>query len=86
MQLENECIPIPVSCASAIAKDYQKDIVIILAFDHKKGMIQTTTFGATGHDKIVASELGLAITKSIGGDVERKTVFEDPEGLMGEKV
>lgn len=86
MQPDKDYIPVPVAYAAAISKTHNKDIVIIISFEHGRALVQTTTFGKAERDRKIASELGLAITKFVGGDVERKTVFEDPEGLMGEKV
>lgn len=85
-QSQDGHIPIPVSEARDIAAKYEKDVVIIIALDHKRAIVQTTSFGQTAQDKVIAAKLGLELTSFVGGDITRKTVYEDPAGLMGEKV
>ncbi len=69
--------PIPVAAARAIAAQYEKDVVIVLAYDHEHGLVHTTTYGRSEDDSVKAKRVGKALCEMIGGDLSRTTVYED---------
>jgi hypothetical protein len=61
-------IPIEVSDARDIAERREKDIVIILAFDHGHDRTHVTTFGRSADDKMRSGQIGEAIAEDYGGE------------------
>ena len=50
--------PIPVAIAKAIAEEFEKSSVVILAWDAKHKLTHTTTYGVTAFDKENAAAAG----------------------------
>ena len=73
----SEYKPIPVSEAQRIADQYEKPIVIILAFDRAHGLLHTTTFGQDAQDKDWAAQGGEIATRALGGGVDEKSNYQD---------
>lgn len=73
----NDYIPIPVEAAKQIAGQYQKSSVVILAYDERHEVTQTTTYGTTPFHKENAAAIGFICSQAIGCDLSKKQVFED---------
>ncbi len=69
--------PVPVEVAQKIASDFDKDMVIVLAYDKAHDRTHTTTYGVSPEDKENAARLGETLTAACGADVSAKTTFED---------
>ena len=69
-------VPVPVEAARRIARDWSKDIVVVLSFDHAHGLTHLTSYGRTAGDKAVAAELAGEIAEDYA-DMTRVTSFED---------
>lgn len=69
--------PVPVLVAEAIALQYKKSQVIILAWDAKHKLLHTTTYGVEAFDKESAAAAGEIASKALGSDLSKKKVFED---------
>lgn len=70
-------IPVPVKAAQAIAEEFAKQAVVILAYDSEHELTHTTTYGTTAFFKENAAAAGELCTKAIGGDLSKTQVFED---------
>lgn len=70
-------IPVPVEVAKRISDDYEKDIVIVLAWQRSSALIHTTTYGKTAEDKIASAVLGNSLTAAMGCDMSKSTIWED---------
>lgn len=68
---------IPVRAAVEIAEQFDKDIVVILAWNHEHHKFHTVTYGVAPKDKTPAANLGEIVTKAAGGDVSQKAFVED---------
>lgn len=69
--------PIPVSAAADIAGRYEKDVVVIVAWDRTFEKIHTTTFGITAEDKLAAAELGPILAAAAGAEMTQVHPYED---------
>jgi len=69
--------PVPVEEACQIAVKYDKRIVVILSHDSVYQLMHTTTYGVTAYDKEQAAAVGALVTQRLGGDLSKKTMFED---------
>ncbi len=72
-----EYCEIPVHVAKSIAETFQKDQVIILAFDAEHQLTHTTTYGKTAVDKENAAAAGELLSKTLGCDLGKKVEYED---------
>lgn len=70
-------VPVPVEAAAEIGKRYDKDIVVICAWDFAHGMLHTTTWGAAPLDKHHAAVAGEICAKALRADFAARTLFED---------
>jgi len=68
---------IPVNLAAQIARDYDKQIVVILGYDANAQVTYTATFGTDAKFKDAAAAWGDACTVAVGADLEARTTFED---------
>ena len=68
---------IPVETARQIARDFEKSIVIICAWDAAHMLLHTTTYGREPKDKINAANGGDICAKALGMDLGRKEPNED---------
>lgn len=68
---------IPVETARKIARDFDKQIVIINAWNHEHARMHTVTYGAAPADKISAAKGGELCAAALGMDPGRKTTTED---------
>ena len=59
--------PIPISAAKLIADRYEKDQVIVIAWDYKYGKTHVTTFGKTVDDCSQAAIAGNRIKRDFLG-------------------
>lgn len=73
----NEYKPIPVETARQIARDFDKQIVVICAWNHDHKLLHTVTYGVQPKDKISAANAGDICTKALGMDLTRSDVTED---------
>jgi len=69
--------PIPVSEAKRLSFDYDKSIVMIIAYDGEHTMMHTTTYGTEARSKQVAASLGEIFAYVAGADPANSTHFED---------
>lgn len=69
--------PIPVETARQIAREFDKQIVIICAWSAEHELLHTTTYGATPEDKIKAANGGETCAKALGMDISKKDFTED---------
>lgn len=74
---EKEYKPIPVSAAADLARQYDKQMVVVIAYDMVHMQVQTTTFGSEEKYQEFAKVLGEVFTNLAGGDVLKAKVFED---------
>ena len=70
-------LPIPVEVARQIARDFDRQIVIILAWNHKHGKLHTVTYGVQPNDKIWAAKGGEIASKALGADLSKSNTAED---------
>ena len=68
---------IPVDAAQKIGDAFDKDIVIITAWDSRHLMIHTTTWGRNLDDKLRAADGGEIVARALGADLDRTTTFTD---------
>ena len=68
--------PIPVDTARQIAADCNKDIIVILAYDHETETTHSTTWGRDPKDKEAAVDVRDICLESIGVTKD-KTTYQD---------
>lgn len=73
----HEYQPVTVDAARQIGLHFAKGVVVIVAIDLAYDLIHCTTWGASAAEKYRAAELGDLLAKTAGGDLARKTGFED---------
>ena len=76
-ETESTYVEVPVSAAREIAERYQKDIVIINAWDAVHQLIHTATYGVTAVDKRFAAHGGHLTSQALGADLSRMQNFSD---------
>lgn len=69
--------PVPVSAAVAIADQFDKEMVVILAYDAVHQLTHTATYGRTPRSKEIAADAGERCTVELGGAIEAKRTWED---------
>jgi hypothetical protein len=69
--------PIPVSEAKRIAEQFDKDMVIINAWDSEHQLNHTTTYGKTPEQKEIAADAGEVTARALGCCIEAKKSYED---------
>lgn len=72
-----EYIPVPAIKAHQISEKYDKQMVIIISFDHVHQMIHATTSGWSTNDKFIADFLRKFCVQQLGGDLSKRIQFED---------
>lgn len=70
-------VPVPVHVAGIIARDFQKQIVVVVSVDHRHDQTHVTTFGEGPENKILAAALGEEISKATGHDMSQSHYFQD---------
>lgn len=85
MNPPTEYKPIPVEVARKIAETYDKSTVIIIAYDPVHEVFHHSTYGVSAEDKIVAANMGEAISDMIA-DTPRSKFFEDFRDLDAAKA
>jgi hypothetical protein len=73
---EGDYRPVPVEAAKHVAQVYEKDQVVILAWDRAHETLHTTTYGKTAEDKVSAGGLAVLCNQAAGLDGEPRTTFE----------
>jgi len=68
---------IPVEICRQLSADFDKEIVIVCAWDSEHEKLHTTTYGKEPQDKINAARGGEICAKALGCDLGRKEDFED---------
>lgn len=68
---------IPVETARKIAREFDKQIVIICAWNHDHKLLHMVTYGDSPQDKISAANGGDTVTKALGMDLSKADVSED---------
>lgn len=61
--------PVEVEAAKFIARQYDKAVVVILAWDRVHNRIHSTTYGQEEADKLAAARLGMQLAAAAGGDI-----------------
>lgn len=69
--------PIPVRAAREVATYCDKDIVVIVGYDHINRQIHCATWGRGAEDKLQAAALGEILATAAGGDLSRQRTFQD---------
>lgn len=64
--------PVPVTAARAIATQFSKSQVIIIAWDQAHALVHTTTYGVSAEDKAHAARAGDICAKALGCDLSKK--------------
>jgi hypothetical protein len=72
-----EYVPVPVEAARAVAQRWEKQVVVIVAWDQGHNKVHTTTYGFSPRDKIAAAKLGELLTAAAGADRSESVGFED---------
>jgi hypothetical protein len=78
-------LSIPVEVARQIARDFDKQIVIISAWNHEHKKLHITTYGSEPNDKISAARGGEICAKALGMDLARFEPHEDFRTLSAAK-
>ena len=68
---------VTVAAARKIAVEFDKDMVIILAYDAIHAMTHTTTYGKSAEDKEAAAMLGEQLTAACNVDMTKKEIHAD---------
>lgn len=68
---------VSVQAAKRISREFDKDIVVVLAFDTSHMKMHTTTYGKTPEDKQAAALLGDRLTEACGVDITKRETFSD---------
>ena len=68
---------IPVLAAKSLADTYDKDIVVILAWNHEHHTLNTVTYGVKASDKVSAGRAGEIASKALGMDPSTAATVED---------
>ena len=68
---------IPVESARQIARAFDKQIVVICAWNHEHKKLHTVTYGSDPKDKISAANAGEICTKALGMDLSKSDTNED---------
>ena len=70
-------LSIPVETARSIARMFDKQIVIICAWNHEHKLLHTVTYGVEPNDKLSAAKGGETCTQALGMNLDAKRVTED---------
>lgn len=70
-------VNIPVELARQIAQDFDKQIVVVCAWNHAHAKLHTTTYGVEPKDKRDAAKAGEICAKALGMDIGKSETFED---------
>lgn len=76
---------IPITAATKILEEYEKDEVIIIAWDGKQNRVHITTDGSNEEHKANAAKGSVALTDYLlerGVISERGAPYEDPNGRL----
>lgn len=73
----NNYLPVPVEAARAIANEFRKDVVIVIAVDRAHGQTHSTSYGRRPEEKEWAARLSEECMKTIGCDLSKATTHED---------
>ena len=68
---------IPVAAARMIGHDYNKSLVVILAYDPHENRLHTVTWGREAQEKSLAAEAGDKCTAVLGADLSKRETFQD---------
>jgi len=74
---KTEYLGVPVQKAREIAREFDKQIVIIAAWNHAHKRLHTTTYGVNPTDKISAANGGEMVAKALGMDLGKGEINED---------
>lgn len=70
-------LSIPVETAREISRRFDKQIVIICAWNNEHQLMHTVTYGAQPDDKLKAARGGELVTAALGMDISKKRPTED---------
>ena len=73
-------ISVPADEAKNLLENYDKDMVVILAWDMENEQLHTTTSGRDDHFKEYAAAMGDLLPTLIGADITKAKTFEDFRG------
>lgn len=79
-------LSIPVETARQIARDFDKQIVIINAWNHEHNLMHTVTYGVAPNDKISAARGGEICAKALGMDLTKSDPSEDFRTVDAAKI
>lgn len=68
---------VPVAEAKRIAEQFDKEMVIINAYDDRHRLTHTTTYGKTPQQKEIAADAGERTARALGCALEAKKSYED---------
>lgn len=80
--MKSQYVNVPASAAEEIAEKYNKDQVIIIAWEEQENRTYVTTFGKTKEDCKLAAEGGNLIKKYLGWPDEKR--HAKPKSKSGE--
>lgn len=69
-------IPVPSAAAEKLAKEFDKQVVVILTIDVVRKMMHVATYGETDAAKLLAAKIGTRCVEVCGGDLEKATIVE----------
>jgi len=72
-----EYVPVPIEAAKRIAEDYDKEQVIIIAYDAKCHLMHCTTYGKSLRDSAIAAAGGAQLKEWLGFPEEYCKVLPD---------
>jgi hypothetical protein len=73
----SEYIPVPVEAAKQVARQFEKSVVVIAAWDRAFNKFHTASYGESADDKIVAANLADLIPLAAGCDPQSLVTHED---------
>lgn len=68
-------LSIPVEVARKIARDFDRQIVVICAWSHEHKLLHTVTYGEQPNDKISAAKAGELAAAALGADLSKTETF-----------
>lgn len=70
-------LSITVEKAREISREFEKQIVVICAWNHEHQKLHTVTYGVEPVDKLSAAKAGDICAKALGMDLGKREIIED---------
>lgn len=77
MNKEHSYKGVPVEAARSVGQLFDKNMVVILAYDRVHEKTHTTTWGRTPEDKLGVARLGDICAEACGADMSKTEVYQD---------